>query len=189
MGPSTLGPARAPEAPGFQSRLRHLRRLGLLSVAVRGLEVAQEPRQQPLCHLQADRDGPVVLVDHRRHAVRTARLLCPVRYRHWLGPNARWTIGDDLNPWAGRLFQTIQAIDPQTPKEQIAYTNWLDQRAAREVGRQARSHGADGVIPAALWVILLTMSGVIFVFMLFLAVISKTLGHANISTTADLTPT
>ena len=79
------------------------------------------------------------------------------------------TIGDDLNPWAGRLFQTIQGIDPQTPKEQIAYTNWLDQRAAREQGRQARIHGAVGVIPTALWVILLGMSAVIFVFMLFFA--------------------
>ena len=79
------------------------------------------------------------------------------------------TLGEDLNPWAGELFQTIQAVDPQTPKEQIAYTNWLDQRAAREAARQDRIHGAVGVIPAPLWLVIFFISGVIFVFMLFFA--------------------
>jgi hypothetical protein len=79
------------------------------------------------------------------------------------------TLGDDLNPWATELFQTIQTVDPQTPKEQIAYGNWLDQRAAREAARQDRIHGAVGVIPAPLWLVILFISGVIFVFMLFFA--------------------
>ena len=57
------------------------------------------------------------------------------------------TLGDDLNPWASRLFATIQQVDPQTAKEQTAYANWLDQRAAREAARQARIHGAVGVDP------------------------------------------
>jgi hypothetical protein len=79
------------------------------------------------------------------------------------------TLGDDLNPWAGTLFQTIQTIDPQTPKEQAAYANWLEQRAAREEARQARVHGAVGVIPTPLWVVIGFISIVIFVFMLFFA--------------------
>jgi hypothetical protein len=79
------------------------------------------------------------------------------------------TIGDDLNPWASRLFTTIQGVDPQTAKEQTAYTNWLDQRAAREAARQARIHGAAGVIPAPLWLVIGFISIVIFVFMLFFA--------------------
>ena len=79
------------------------------------------------------------------------------------------TIGDDLNPWASRLFTTIQGVDPQTAKEQTAYANWLDQRAAREAARQARIHGATGVIPAPLWLVLAFISIVIFVFMLFFA--------------------
>jgi hypothetical protein len=101
----------------------------------------------------------------------SGQLVCYARYVIGIGWDRMrdGTIGNDLNPWAGRLFQTIQGIDPATPKEQIAYTNWLDQRAAREVGRQARIHGAEGVIPTALWVILLAMSAVIFVFMLFFA--------------------
>ena len=79
------------------------------------------------------------------------------------------TLGDDLNPWAATLFQTFQTIDPQTPKEQAAYANWLEQRAAREEGRQARIHGAVGVIPAPLWLVIGFISIVIFVFMLFFA--------------------
>jgi Protein of unknown function (DUF4239) len=79
------------------------------------------------------------------------------------------TLGDDLNPWAEKLFVTIQSIDPQTPKEQAAYANFLDERAAREAGRQDRIHGAAGVIPTSLWVVMLFISGVIFVFMLFFA--------------------
>ena len=79
------------------------------------------------------------------------------------------TFGDDLNPWAGRLFQTIQTIDPQTPKEQAAYANVLDQRATREQARQARLHGAEGVIPTPLWIVIGFTSIVIFIFMLFFA--------------------
>ena len=60
---------------------------------------------------------------------------------------AAGTLGDDLNPWAGKLFQTIRSIDPQTSVEQAAYAKWLDQRSAREEARQARIHGAEGVIP------------------------------------------
>ena len=79
------------------------------------------------------------------------------------------TLGDDLNPWAGRLFETIQTIDPQTPKEQAAYANVLDQRATREQARQARLHGAEGVIPTPLWIVIGFTSIVIFIFMLFFA--------------------
>jgi Protein of unknown function (DUF4239) len=79
------------------------------------------------------------------------------------------TLGDDLNPWAGVLFETIKSFDPQTPVEQIAYANWLDQRAAREIARQDRIHGAVGVIPTPLWLVILFASVVIFLFMLFFA--------------------
>ena len=79
------------------------------------------------------------------------------------------TIGDDLNPWAGKMFETIRAIDPQSPTEQIAYANWLDERSAREAARQDRIHGAVGVIPDPLWIVLIFTSMVIFGYMLFFA--------------------
>jgi Protein of unknown function (DUF4239) len=79
------------------------------------------------------------------------------------------TLGDDLNPWAGELFETLRSFQPQTPTEQIAYGDWLDQRAAREAARQDRIHGAVGVIPTPLWLVILFASVVIFLFLLFFA--------------------
>jgi hypothetical protein len=79
------------------------------------------------------------------------------------------TIGEDLNPWAVRLFETLKTVDPTTPAEQAAFSKWLDERSAREAARSDRIHGAVGVIPAPLWLVLFFTSGVIFVFMLFFA--------------------
>jgi amino acid transporter len=79
------------------------------------------------------------------------------------------TLGDELNPWVVALYRTFQAIDPQTPSEQAAYSKWLDERTAREEARGDRVHGAIGVIPDPLWIVLFFTSVVIFVFMLFFA--------------------
>ena len=79
------------------------------------------------------------------------------------------TIGEDLNPWSEQLFLTLQKVDPQTPSEQAAYSKWLDERADREAARGDRIHGAVGVIPTPLWLVLLFTSGVIFIFLLFFA--------------------
>jgi hypothetical protein len=77
--------------------------------------------------------------------------------------------GDQINPWGVALFRTLQAVDPRTPSEETAYGKWLDQTSDREVARIDRIHGAVGVIPTPLWVVLLFISAVIFVFMLFFA--------------------
>jgi hypothetical protein len=75
----------------------------------------------------------------------------------------------ELNPWGVVLFHTFQTIQPDTPKEEAAYGKWLDQTSDREIARQERIHGASGVIPASLWIVLLVISVVIFVYMLFFA--------------------
>ena len=79
------------------------------------------------------------------------------------------TIGEDLNPWAVKLSQTLQAVDPQTPSQQAAYSKWLDERTDRETARSDRIHGAVGVIPLPLWLVLLFTSAVVFTFILFFA--------------------
>ena len=79
------------------------------------------------------------------------------------------TLGEDLNPWATKLFHTLKRIDPQTPTEQAAYDKWLDERSAREEARSDRIHGATGVIPLPLWLVLFFTSALIFVYMLFFA--------------------
>jgi hypothetical protein len=79
------------------------------------------------------------------------------------------TLGDEINPWGVRLFLTVQEAEPQTPSQEAAYGKWLDQTSDREAARIDRIHGAVGVIPIPLWVVLAFISAVIFVFMLFFA--------------------
>ncbi len=79
------------------------------------------------------------------------------------------TQGDAINPWGVKLFRTLQTIRPQTATQQSAYDKWLDQTSAREEARRDRVHGAVGVIPATLWIVLFFIATVIFVFMLFFA--------------------
>ena len=79
------------------------------------------------------------------------------------------TLGEDLNPWSVRLFKTLDDVAPETPTEQAAYSKWLDERSAREAAREDRIHGAIGVIPAPLWVVLFFTAAVIFVYLLFFA--------------------
>ena len=79
------------------------------------------------------------------------------------------TQGDAINPWTVRLFRTLQTVRPQTATEQSAYDKWLDQTSTREEARRDRIHGAAGVIPATLWIVLFFIAAVIFVFTLFFA--------------------
>ena len=79
------------------------------------------------------------------------------------------TIGDSINPWGVALFQTITSVEPQAASEQSAYDTWLGQTSAREEARRDRVHGAVGVIPTPIWVVLFLIGGVIFAYMLFFA--------------------
>ena len=101
----------------------------------------------------------------------TGELVC---YARWIaGPEwdamENGTVPDGGNRWGAALFRTARTIDPETPVEQAAYSKWLDQTSDRESGRQDRLHGASGVIPTPLWIVLFAISAVIFVYMLFFA--------------------
>jgi hypothetical protein len=79
------------------------------------------------------------------------------------------TSGDAINPWAVSMFRSLQTVRPESSTEQSAYDKWLDLTSDREEARRDRIHGAAGIVPASLWVVLLFAAGVIFVFMLFFA--------------------
>ncbi len=79
------------------------------------------------------------------------------------------TQGDAINPWGVEMFRTLQGVEPSSASEQSAYDKWLDQTSAREQARQDRIHGAVGVIPSPLWIVLFFISIVIFAYMLFFA--------------------
>jgi hypothetical protein len=79
------------------------------------------------------------------------------------------TLGAGHNPWGLAMFRTLKTVKPRSATEQAAYGKWLDQRTDRETARADRTHGAEGVIPTPLWIVLFLSAGVIFVFMLFFA--------------------
>jgi hypothetical protein len=78
-------------------------------------------------------------------------------------------LGDSRNPWSLAMLRTLRATEPRSASEQTAYGKWFDQRSDREDGRSDRVHGAEGVIPLPVWIVLFIASGVIFVYMLFFA--------------------
>ena len=79
------------------------------------------------------------------------------------------TQGEAINPWGAEMFRTLETVEPTTASEENAYSKWLDQTSDREAARNDRIHGAVGVIPSPLWVVLFFISAVIFVYMLFFA--------------------
>ena len=101
----------------------------------------------------------------------TGQLVCYARYvvdTEWPAMESG-TLGDAINPWGLAMFRTMQATDARTAPEQSAYDRWMDQTSEREQARHDRVHGAEGIIPTPLWIVLFGISGVIFVFMLFFA--------------------
>jgi hypothetical protein len=77
--------------------------------------------------------------------------------------------GDTINPWGVALFRSVRLADPTSPSEQSAFDKWLDQTADREEGRRDRLHGAEGIIPTSIWLVLFLIAGVVFAYMLFFA--------------------
>ena len=71
----------------------------------------------------------------------------------------RGTQGDAINPWAVALFRTVRGVEPATASEQSAYDKWFDLTSAREEGRRDRIHGAAGVTPTPLWIVLFLIAG------------------------------
>ncbi len=67
------------------------------------------------------------------------------------------------------MVRTFDKINPQTPAQQAAYSKWLDQRSDREVARRDRIHGAAGVIPEPLWLVLFFTTAIIIGFLLLFA--------------------
>jgi hypothetical protein len=101
----------------------------------------------------------------------TEELVCYARSvagTGWVALDAG-TLDDAINPWGAALYRTITTVDPQTATEQSAYDRWMDQTSTRELARNDRLHGAEGIIPLPLWLSLFLISVVIFGYLLFFA--------------------
>jgi hypothetical protein len=97
----------------------------------------------------------------------TGELVCYARYVI----NVEWdrmedgSLGEELNPWGVAMFRTLRAVELDTPQQESAYDQWLEQTSAREIGRQDRIHGAAGVMPTPLWIALFFISAIVLVFL------------------------
>jgi hypothetical protein len=79
------------------------------------------------------------------------------------------TSGDTINPWSVALFRSLKLANPSNAAEEAAYGKWLDQTSDREEGRRDRLHGAEGIVPGSIWLVLLLIAGIVFAYMLFFA--------------------
>jgi len=79
------------------------------------------------------------------------------------------TLEDNLNPWGLEMFRTLQTVQPEGAVEETAYAKWIDLSSEREEARQDRIHGAEGVIPVTLWVLLLLGALMVLTYMMFFA--------------------
>jgi Protein of unknown function (DUF4239) len=98
-------------------------------------------------------------------------LICYGRYvvdQEWPRMEAG-DLGEALNPWGVALFRTIRTADTSTVPEETAFAKWLDQTSAREEARRDRVHGAAGITPTTIWLVLFLSASIVFAFMLFFA--------------------
>jgi hypothetical protein len=101
----------------------------------------------------------------------SGELICygrSVVHVEWPEAEAGNAVGD-VNPWGVELFSTMRLFQPQTPVQESAFDKWLDHTADREAARIDRVHGAEGVIPSPLWIVLILLSIVIVGYTLFFA--------------------
>jgi hypothetical protein len=100
----------------------------------------------------------------------SAQLVCygrSVVYQDWPQMRDGHVLG--INTWDDELFRTLRDVNPDTPAEQAAYEQWLDQRSEREEARQERALGEQGVIPGPLWFVLLLSAAIVLGFALLFA--------------------
>jgi len=67
------------------------------------------------------------------------------------------------------MFRTLDAYEPSSPVEEANYAKWLDQTETREAARQDRIHGAEGIMPVPLWIVLFFIAAIILVFLFGMA--------------------
>ena len=91
-----------------------------------------------------------------------------VAYQEWPRME-QGNAAETINPWGVALFRSLRITEPKAASEQSAYDKWLDQTSDREEARRDRIHGAAGIIPAPIWIVLFLTAGVVFAYMLFFA--------------------
>jgi hypothetical protein len=100
----------------------------------------------------------------------TGGLVCYGRYVvHQEWPRMQDGSAPAVNPWGIELFRAFKSVDPRSNAEQSAYQKWLDQTSDREEARRDRVHGAEGIVPTPVWIILFLTAAAVFAYLLFYA--------------------
>jgi hypothetical protein len=100
----------------------------------------------------------------------TGGLVCYGRYVvHQEWPRMQDGSTPAINPWAIALFRALKTVEPRSAAEQSAYDKWLGQTSDREEARRDRVHGAEGIVPTPVWIVLLLTAAVVFAYLLFYA--------------------
>ena len=79
------------------------------------------------------------------------------------------TISDLANPWALAMFRTLKTVEPQSAASRRLTRSGSTSAPTARRARSDRIHGAEGVIPMPLWIVLFLTAAIIFFFMLFFA--------------------
>ena len=75
------------------------------------------------------------------------------------------TLGEDINEWGVAQYATLDGVELTSPVEEAAYGKWLDQISDREIARQDRIHGAQGVMPRPLWIALFVIASIVVAYL------------------------
>jgi hypothetical protein len=78
-------------------------------------------------------------------------------------------LGNTVNPWSVAMFDALTDVSPDSAVEESAFDAWLDQTSRRQEARQDRVHGAEGIMPWPMWLVLLVVAAIIFGFMMLFA--------------------
>jgi Protein of unknown function (DUF4239) len=101
----------------------------------------------------------------------SGELVCYARsvvHQEW--PQMRsGALGDAPNVWGKALLDTLRVTEPRSASAQAAFSKYLDERSDREDARADRTHGAEGVIPTPLWIVLFLSAVILLGYMLFFA--------------------
>ena len=98
-----------------------------------------------------------------------ARVLRAQRRASGMAADAVGHAGRRAEPVGEALFGSLRATEPRSASAQAAFSKYLDERSDREDARADRTHGAEGVIPTPLWIVLFVSAVILLGYMLFFA--------------------
>ena len=119
--------------------------------------------------VSAVRDGAVPRSRDAGPARRGARLLRALGRRPGVAAHGGRRPRRRPQPVGGRALPDDPRQRDVGAVQETAFAKWLDQTSDREEARRDRVHGAAGITPTTIWIVLLLSAAIVFAYMLFFA--------------------